>query len=372
MTLISRFLPGGHPVYLGDLLISVPADISVPPLDIPAADNINALLPKGAPRKVKSLVQKLNLLHDRLIVAWAGSVYQARVVLRDLQQLALSGIISLRAIGDLLARLPDSETNDLYLLGTLITPEGDRSLLEHFNVGDLQTASVNGTDLVATGTGANAFLNLAPQVLTIPPPFAEPERTPSWAVGVGCMAAANFIGHEILNGSNILDSWGGGFEIATFDQGKFRKIGNILHVFWRLESDARGVRLALIPKFIKYDYLDDALCIQKYECKFVGDAAVSVADQHYLICFPLVRSSASTNYSIERMPSLNSEHVCHYVLEQSGAALSIVDWSQVRFVIEQPEGPGFLRIGIREDFKRTFFQAIESHTKKPISSMVML
>ena len=90
MTLIARARIGSVPVYWGDLLLSMKGD-NARPVNIPAADNVNALLPTKRSRSISGTTQKLNIISDRLIIAWAGNHIHARATIREIADLERAG-----------------------------------------------------------------------------------------------------------------------------------------------------------------------------------------------------------------------------------------------------------------------------------------
>ncbi|WP_311966242.1 hypothetical protein, partial [Acinetobacter baumannii] len=51
---------------------------------------------------------------------------------------------------------------------------------------------------------------------------------------------ASAFGQQIFTGGGLADGWGGAFEIAFYAQGKFRKIDDVLYLFWTATERANG------------------------------------------------------------------------------------------------------------------------------------
>ena len=113
MTLIARAKFGRFCFYIGDLLLTGERN-SGRPVDLPVARNINSLLPQAASRRVTGTAQKLNLVSERLIIGWAGSLVQARPMLRDFATLSASGKLTcLDDVRDAIERVPWRDRDDL-------------------------------------------------------------------------------------------------------------------------------------------------------------------------------------------------------------------------------------------------------------------
>jgi hypothetical protein len=91
MTMIARLRRNGVPLYLGDLLITREGG-GFETIDIPTVADVNAKLPSGVARSVVGLAQKLNLISDRLVVAWAGNLLQARSLIREIAERVAEGL----------------------------------------------------------------------------------------------------------------------------------------------------------------------------------------------------------------------------------------------------------------------------------------
>lgn len=316
MTLIARVELDHINAYLGDLLLSKDGDASTP-VDIPAADNINALLPEHCTRAISGLHQKISLLSDRLTVAWAGSYIQARAMMRDLLQLEAEGKLGLDQIQNHILSVPESERNDLSLLVSVCTPDksgGSGVYVENIEYNAIHLRR-EGERHVVAGSGSDAFLNLLPQITDQLEKFpAESDDAFIQIEAASLAMAAEFIGHEMLIGTNLLDWWGGGFEVAVLRDQKFTKLGNILHTFWRVEKSEERCSLWLKPTFIKYDYFNEALIIQKLHCAVSAPQKVKLISHDYRVFTPVFKQRSDYDFTSFPLPSLTYDHLCCYVM----------------------------------------------------------
>jgi hypothetical protein len=308
------------PIYIGDLLLS--ADVKLNHVvDIPAIKDINARLPKGTLRSVHALRQKLNLISDRLIIAWAGSYLQARSLMREMKRAADSGDITLDNIRQIVESRDPSDRDDLQFVGTVLTPNhlGDgRVYLQHFEY-CINCISMDDVNVYAGGSGADELLRIIPQgVAANPLPDCQPESPEhyGWALAQAMAVSGGFIGHETTTGENILNWWGGGIEVASFVDGKFQKLTNVLHTVWRaIKTDSEHYEIRFVPKLIKYDYFEDALVAQTFDVAINRANGKAVIEEHsYRMYTPILKGRR--NYDLSRFEPRDLRHttLCCYVL----------------------------------------------------------
>src|ERR1700675_1641468 len=104
MTLIAAVGLDTYPVVFGHLLISGPERPGSAP-DISLAGAVTSVFPAGSDWSILGLNQKLVLLGDNCVIAWAGDVAFARSVIAGLRALASQAPLSLPIIEAYLAEL---------------------------------------------------------------------------------------------------------------------------------------------------------------------------------------------------------------------------------------------------------------------------
>ncbi|HWX82161.1 MAG TPA: hypothetical protein VNZ48_01065 [Xanthobacteraceae bacterium] len=308
------------PIYIGDLLLS--ADVKPNHVvDIPAIKDINARLPKGTPRSVHALRQKLNLISDRLIVAWAGSYLQARSLMSEMKRAADNGNITLENIRQIVESRDPGDRDDLQFVGTLLTPNhlGDgRVYLQHFEY-CIDCISMGDVQIYAGGSGANDLLRIVPHgVVSNPLPDCQPESPEhyDWALAQAMAVSGALIGHETTTAENIPNWWGGGIEVASFVEGKFQKLTDVLHTVWRaIKIDSQRYEICFVPKLIKYDYFEDALVAQTFSISINSANHKAVVEDHsYRMYTPILKGRHSYDLSRFEPRDLRHTTLCCYVL----------------------------------------------------------
>src|SRR5712671_5650096 len=77
MTLIASIEYQGAPVLVGDLLLTRPGPASIP-RSTPLVLRPNSVIGDQASRSVSGMCQKVCVLHDHIVLAWAGSLLHAK------------------------------------------------------------------------------------------------------------------------------------------------------------------------------------------------------------------------------------------------------------------------------------------------------
>jgi hypothetical protein len=345
MTLIARLLKDKVPVYVGDLLLTQDSNARQT-ISIPAIPDINSKLPSGADWSVSVTRQKLNILGDRLAIAWACDYLQAYSLARKIRDAVAGGAIYHKEIFRVIEGVDGCDRDNVALIGTVLTPDANGIRLEHFSYA-ARKSLIGPTELVAAGTGADDLQRLFPQLIkALPTPTADFSSNLLWANQVGAAIAAALVGSETANAANILDRWGGGIEVATVVGKRFMKMGDVLHTAWKAKprTSESEWEITLLPKLIKYDYFDDALVVQTLEGPLQWNTLLDGRDEPTQHCcylsFPLLRGRREYNIEeiIRKMPDC------------SHTTLSCV------VEIERPEVPTeyYVRVYRRQDRQSPF------------------
>ena len=307
MTVIARFEVRGIPMLVGDALLSAEPSVERS-VSLPLIPGVNRHLPTTAARIVAGMTQKLNIVTDRLTIAWAGSYEQAVRTFSSIRPVAERANCSADDIQQVIEDIDPHHRNQLHLLGYLSTPEGNGHRFQFLRLNvDRRYGGPIG-DLYIAGTGDVQFVNVLADVVDMQNPSATSETLP-WAFG------ATLIGHlvrlEWTDASNILSWWGGAFEVATIRRGRFEKIGNILHLFLTYEPSGN---LRLHPLLYKMDYWQDILTIRAIQ---IGEHGRVTREDLHLIQ-PIFRRNDEYNFAEFRVPSLKCQTLCaHVFIENS-------------------------------------------------------
>jgi len=316
MTLIAGFSVATLPVLIGDLLLSGPEDpnrsVSLPTI----GDSLN-VFPKGSGFTITGLTQKVNILSDRLMVAWAGRRYIAESILRELRErcaLAPFTIENLKAFFESFQR--SENRNEVQFAGTMVNERQSFSfsigceVVSHFVFGDIRLGG-SGTE-----DAKEFFRNLeeAPVLLkgVAPEPLLD-------ATSKSLMLTAHLMQLELTNRSSLLQFYGGGYELASLVQGRFAKIGHVTYLFWEVDATGNQIRVSYPYQVFKYTYANDVLGIRSARIDDKGHGELTVTDEGVHLVGPAFReiTEKDINAFWPNAPHLNSQFLVNFFLVHS-------------------------------------------------------
>jgi hypothetical protein len=131
-------------------------------------------------------------------------------------------------------------------------------------------------------------------------------------VSVGIALASQILAQEIVNGGNLPSYYGGGVEIATYADGRYQKIGDILHLFWTYDPNKRDEGMRLIPIAYKLDYLNEALVIRRL---VVGsnEGRGAIKSEDTFVMSPLNRKIGNKRINLGKLPDRNARYFVNYI-----------------------------------------------------------
>jgi len=327
MTLIATWKYRNLPLFLGDILVTsdVKQDVDIPivravDVDIPLVQGINEMLRGKATFTVNESKQKLCIMRDNLVTAWSGSYIQAHEVLSKLDQKFEGVRITKEALIDFCENLDPRRFDNVDLIfGVLnVRKQGDRIHSDVYRCSSfIKGVSFNHPiyDWVAVaGSGQKAFLDVLGKSEII---FSKTGND----VGIADIDDKNifnayqqalgllssFAGMECVSGGiNIIDRWGGGYEIA-FPVDRFYKMRDILHSFWFLKNNGQNdFSLHLFNKLYKIAYHEDLLIYYILDNFLVKPPTITF-DTNLLLVPPILKRVDDYDFS-DASKIFNFEH----------------------------------------------------------------
>lgn len=319
MTLIARILieEDAVPVFFADALLSAEGKWPFQ-VDITASQDINALLPSDTACQIAGTVQKINVLSDRVVVAWAGDTDQAKQVIGSIAKLDQDKRLTSATLSQLIEASKDKIKDTVALIGGLISKNdiGEITNVEWFdfngNLRFLNSGNVS-YEVTVAGTGKNTFLKLFNELL---PTFGDNSDLLVLADKIAASLISTLFPYEIMTGSNLMEWWGGAFEIATFnsDTKSIQKVSDILFTFWRVTPGKDDqVELALVPRFIKQGYFTDALVLQDVKAEIL-DGKMELPVLHAHMILPLLKSKTDYDFSKAELGNFSHKMLCAFIL----------------------------------------------------------
>ena len=252
MTIIMGYTVGIVPIVMGDILVTREGAFD-------SAFNRLAFgrMDDKAPAHVTMLRQKVNIINDNVILAWAGDFFQARAAFRHITETLERRPEAADDIRAVIAAIPEAERDDLSLIGFIRNPASTKFFFEgikRIDVQALQNAVVAGSGMGYVGQliGELEYSYRTGRNVDMP----DPIKAVLYAMEIAAKAA----GMEHASGENLVDCWGGAIEVASFEQERAKKLSDALYLFWDFHTEAGG-RLELVPKFVKVEYHNDLLVI---------------------------------------------------------------------------------------------------------------
>jgi len=184
------------------------------------------------------------------------------------------------------------------------------------------------------------------------------------AVGNTLAITTYMTGLEKTTGSNLLEYYGGGFEILSFIRRKFTKIDDITYLIWvgHQMSDLTW-RLSLPETCIKYFYHGDILLIKKVEVKAQSGGTLTSVNKAIYIVTPIYRNVEDVIIDNLKLSSFNSRFICSFVIlysvDGSVQVLNRINYSSewthpLRFKEDDGE---LLQMDIHSDFVKSIFDS---------------
>ena len=346
MTLIVGYTINCCPVLLGDVLLSqqkpVGGDISVPTW------HNDQLAPRENPLRMTGLVQKINIISDHVCMAWAGSHIRAQTIARELRDHVAQHGANAAKLGAFLNTYDRADLRDLESIIYVV----EDGILKPFHL-RAPAYEIDGWTLQSGGTGVEHFISKFGHFFKLP---AADDRSEAAVVGPGLSYIAAAFGEQLFTGGGLAEGWGGAFELATFRQGRFQKLDDILYVFWSAQKHAdESITVGLYPSLVKTNYFGDTLAVHvsdqtgaRPQTRIYNVAPLGQADEarHQV---PLTYSYLINYFFIERNDGAataativtKDSHVAGFRVERNANGIELqFDDLFVRRLCAQAFGPG--------------------------------
>lgn len=251
MTVIAGLLLNNVPALLGDVLVTAPGP-SDKELSTPTAGNVNTFFELQYAH-VPALRQKVNILSDKVMVAWAGSYLHARALVREMKAELDRGSRP-EVITDILKSWPEEDMKELSVI-TFARGEEKTTVGWYGPILDLKSSIF--TRALLSGSGKEDLGALVRHMekgdVFIDERLPDPPKMALYALSLGSQAA----GWEYVTQENLSNYWGGIVEIGMYNGGVTSKVGEVLYWFWEFDIPSKTLRAH--STFIKQEYQNDLL-----------------------------------------------------------------------------------------------------------------
>lgn len=321
MTVVAAFAISGYPVVFGDLLLTGPSGSEGQTVAVPTQGEVQEFFGDSG-WSVIGLNQKVTLLADNCVVAWAGSWLGARVAIARLRKLAKADYLTCESILKYLNADSDLSKHPTSFVGMVTEPGGIRQFrfnAEHFNSATLG-------NVFLSGTGSAAIREFSDLLASM-----ETQSTGSMNVADNCVAKTMMLGGLLLQAefrsglaaATLRNMFGGGYEIAFHSNGRIQKLAEASYVFWTAEVAPDGVRVSSPQLVVKQRYLGDYLFIRSARVEAAAEQLRLVDEQRHIIS-PMYEAPLDIAQEKLKAISLQSNLLCHCILVlQSGKQTGI-------------------------------------------------
>lgn len=308
MTAVARLAIQDCPMLVADLLLSGP-EFPGFTASIPTIEDMAAAFPPGSPRVPLGLSQKLAVVADNLVVGWAGRYTTAREVVAELVRLSKDKAFTNDSLQQHFDNLGPSVWSEIGLVGFVRDPKGVAQFGRSYH--NLSTQLFGNVGLLGSGLrDLQTFLQRTPMLPGADGSSMNPLQE---SISFGLSLTGVFLHVELATLESLSSFYGGGYEIAVSEKGKFRKLDDVTYLFWNASVNGNEVRIGRIPRrAFRYGYRDDLLVIRSAAFR---DDQPRVAIRNDLFTVPPVyRDLQTAELGGVPPPSLNAKWLCNYFL----------------------------------------------------------
>jgi len=218
MTVIASYDHYGCGVVIGDILITGPANISKrrPSTHLPTLGHVSST--SDAPPGLLNPEQKVCIITDYCAIAWAGRLKHARQFIARLARLSRRVEITVEVIGRLFVKY-----SEIKIVGAIYEDERLRTF--GFDCEQISCPTLG--QIHAAGSGASVIHEYVRTLRELHRPRPQENEIGASAASIALSQVAHLLNAESRKGiaaDSIKESFGGGYEIAVFYEGKFNKL----------------------------------------------------------------------------------------------------------------------------------------------------
>ena len=349
----------------GDMLLSGPESPGRN-IAIPSIGDVQNFFPEGSGWTITGLAQKLAVISDECVIGWAGSKLGAQLAAQDLRDLAASERLTPEGIQHFINNLNvDTRRLGTSLLGLLRTDQGFQGFAYE---PDLQTTLADGTPVTLAGTGAALIAKMLRTSRRSRLRTDDAKMHPAVkAYELGLQLGGVHLRMEEAHDDQLLQFFGGLYEVAVFNGERFTKDRGVTYVLWAgKEHDAQG--FAKPDHIVTTNYLDDVLVLRSQKLLWDGSGKFQVGDVQVHTVNPIYKRAGLPFHPTPATVVQQTPWLCHCFLARRldgrTRQLAIVERPKYdgsdNFSIEAKEG-----IILKVNWKRQFWLDLQSAIEAP-------
>ena len=329
MTAIAAFSVDTCPVVFGDLLITGETK-TTRAVAVPALGDVGDFF-QGSGWSILGLQQKVVLINERCMLAWSGSWIGARVAIAELRAISNSTKLTTDGVRAFLAGHSDVARHGTSFVGWVHEEEGNRfgqfrHQAEVIDAGALGRMSVQ-------GSGTDAIKELVDLWRGMQGKSTGEVNAAVRAVATGFSMSSMLLRAEFHGGNaapTLRSMFGGGYEVAAFFNGSFRKAGNLTFVIWNARVTSAGVQLTLPQLILKQTYVGDTLLLLSARISNDYGKPPTLIDEQRHVVLPMY--SIETKVPKEELSkvSFDSPLLCHCFMVQGEEDHDLMVYTRVQ------------------------------------------
>lgn len=312
MTVVIGFIIDTNPLLIGDILISS-EEIVGKSIDLPLIGDVRNVFPEGSGYVPTSLRQKLAIISDDLAIGWSGTKIAAKTIINEMIELNKRTPFTKETFEEFINNIdPIIVKQGFSFVGFLNNRETSEIL--RFRISNDKNFKEFRDDngcVVLIGSGTDELLNFIEPTGIKPHPPEEDKIQAT--INTGLEYAGSLLSFELATWQSLFSYFGAGYELPTFINNKFIKVGDITYLFWFGNVSNDNVSLSL-QYFSKYSYIDDILLIRSARVQFIEIENIKIVDDQIFIVDPVYRESTDEEKEKFVKPSYNSNFICNYFL----------------------------------------------------------
>lgn len=267
MTVILGFKVDTLPVLVGDIAVSgleQPGIVTI----IPTVGSSHEVFPEGSGYTITDLKQKVNIISDNLMIAWAGSYVAAKYVISELKRLSEHQEIS----QDFIYRFFTEEVSqnigqqEVAFIGCI--SNSDNFTFFDYSYG-IEVKKINHSrygEVMICGVGKDDVQEIFQAI------ERQSARDDLSHFDNAVIATLTLCGYLMVRDEqSLLNFFGGGYEIASFSDNGFSKLDDYSFFYWLSREEENG-KLDLSMRAYKSVYSDDILLIYSIQIEQTEDA----------------------------------------------------------------------------------------------------
>jgi hypothetical protein len=243
MTLIAAWNEDGTPCLLGDVIISATGVATGESCRLPTRDDLEELIPPAWGIRIVDTRQKVYKVADTFALGWAGSEANARFIVRGLLDAFRYRSPSVVEVRTWLQDNGNVGGKECIILGWVV----DHGEPVCFRWSTSEPGKLRSGGPFVEGSGAPYF-----EEILHPTTVVVVAGAPSVFQALG--RAANLLGHEVLYGRTLLGLFGGGFQLAIVDAGRFWIVPSVTYVFMYAREENGALSFGRWHRALKIEY----------------------------------------------------------------------------------------------------------------------